>query len=156
MKVENGMHVHIHYTLKDDDGNIIDSSAGREALAFAVGQGDIILGLEKALLGKQIGDHIEVVVNPEEGYGERFEEAVQTVPKAQLAGIPELVVGMPLQAETDEGPVHVFITAINEDSVTLDGNHPLAGMRLHFSVDIEHIHPLHDAHHDEPRIILPN
>lgn len=158
MKVEAGKHVHIHYTLKNDAGEVLDSSEGRGALGFTAGAGEIIPGLEAALMGKSQGDHVEVTVAPKDGYGERIPEAVQEVPKAQFAAIPGLQVGMPLQAQTQEGVLTVFVAAINEDTVVIDGNHPLAGETLHFSVDIDVVHDAHDHHHDDdgPKIYMPH
>lgn len=158
MKVEAGKHVHIHYTLKNDAGEVLDSSEGRGALGFTAGAGEIIPGLEAALMGKSQGDHVDVVIAPKDGYGERIPEAVQEVPKAQFAAIPGLQVGMPLQAQTQEGVLTVFVAAIHEDTVVIDGNHPLAGETLHFSVDIDVVHDAHDHHHDDdgPKIYMPH
>lgn len=157
MKVAAGKHVHIQYTLKNDAGEVLDSSEGRGALGFTAGAGEIIPGLEAALMGKEEGDHVEVTIAAKDAYGERVAEAVQEVPKAQFAGIPDLQVGMPLQAQTPEGVLTVFVAAINDNTVVIDGNHPLAGETLHFSVDIEVVHDAHDHDHDhEPKIILPN
>lgn len=83
-----------------------------------------------------MGDRADVKVTPENGYGERFEEAIQQVDKAQLAHLPGLEVGMPLQADSPDGPVNFVITEIGEDIITLDGNHPLAGMELNFAVEV--------------------
>ena len=157
MKVAAGKHVHIQYTLKNDAGEVLDSSEGRGALGFTAGAGEIIPGLEAALMGKEECDHVEVTIAAKDAYGERVAEAVQEVPKAQFAGIPDLQVGMPLQAQTPEGVLTVFVAAINDNTVVIDGNHPLAGETLHFSVDIEVVHDAHDHDHDhEPKIILPN
>ena len=136
MQIENGRTVHIHYTLTDNEGNVIDSSSGHDPLIYTAGAGEIIPGLDRALIGKQAGDRAEVKVAPEDGYGERYEEAIQQVDKAQLAHLPDLEVGMPLQAETPNGPITFVIVEISDDSVTLDGNHPLAGVELNFAVEI--------------------
>lgn len=157
MKVEAGKHVHIHYVLKNDAGEVLDSSEGRGALGFTAGAGEIIPGLEQALMGKSQGDHVDVTIAPKDAYGERIPEAVQEVPKAQFEGIEGLQVGMPLQAQTPEGVLTVFVAAINDDTVVIDGNHPLAGETLHFSVDIDVVHDAHDHDHDhEPKIIMPH
>ena len=105
-------------------------------MAYVAGAGDIIPGLDNALIGKKVGDRADVKVTPENGYGERFEEAIQQVDKAQLAHLPGLEVGMPLQADSPDGPVNFVITEIGEDIITLDGNHPLAGMELNFAVEV--------------------
>jgi FKBP-type peptidyl-prolyl cis-trans isomerase SlyD len=126
----------IHYTLKDDDGKVLDSSAGGEPLAYIQGHGNLVSGLEKALEGKTQGDRVEVTLAPEEGYGTRSEALVQRVPKRSMQGSGEIRKGMQFQAQTDEG-VRVFtVTAVVGDMVTLDGNHPLADQTLHFDVEV--------------------
>ncbi|WP_072281477.1 FKBP-type peptidyl-prolyl cis-trans isomerase [Rappaport israeli] len=152
MQIQNNATVSIHYTLKNNDGEILDSSQGREPLVFVAGEQQILPALEQALMGKQKGEHIEVTLTPEEGYGVRHEEAVQEIPKSQLAEVPNLEVGMPLQAETPEGMVMVFVAAIGEETVIIDGNHPLAGQTLNFSVDIENV----ESNDESPKIIMPN
>ena len=150
MQIANGSTVHIHYTLTDNNGNVIDSSEGQEPLVYEAGSGQIIPGLDNALTGKGEGEHVDVKVSPAEGYGERVEEAVRQIDKAQLAHLPGLEVGMPLQADTPDGPVSFVIVEIGEDSVTLDGNHPLAGMELNFAVDIVKV----EAPKEASRIIV--
>jgi FKBP-type peptidyl-prolyl cis-trans isomerase SlyD len=126
----------IHYTLKDDDGKVLDSSAGGEPLAYIQGHGNLVSGLEKALEGKSQGNRIEVTLPPAEGYGTRNEALVQRVPKRSMQGSGEIRKGMQFQAQTDEG-VRVFtVTAVVGDMVTLDGNHPLADQTLHFDVEV--------------------
>ncbi len=126
----------IHYTLKDDDGKVLDSSAGGEPLAYIQGHGNLVSGLEKALEGKTQGDRLEVTVAPEEGYGKRNETLVQRVPKRSLQGAGEIRKGMQFQAQTDEGMRVFTVTAIVGDMVSLDGNHPLADQTLHFDVEV--------------------
>lgn len=152
MPISHGDKVSIHYTLTNDAGDILDSSQGKDALSYTAGTGEIIPGLDNALLGKEKGDHVEVTIAPADAYGERLEQAVQQVPREHFANIPELVIGLPLTAETPQGPVTVFVTDINENTVTIDGNHPLAGVTLHFSVDIDDI----KSGDNGPKIILPN
>jgi FKBP-type peptidyl-prolyl cis-trans isomerase SlyD len=126
----------IHYTLKDDDGKVLDSSVGGEPLAYIQGHGNLVSGLEKALEGKSQGNRIEVTLPPAEGYGTRNEALVQRVPKRSMQGSGEIRKGMQFQAQTDEG-VRVFtVTAVVGDMVTLDGNHPLADQTLHFDVEV--------------------
>jgi FKBP-type peptidyl-prolyl cis-trans isomerase SlyD len=126
----------IHYTLKDDDGKVLDSSAGGEPLAYIQGHGNLVSGLEKALEGKTQGNRIEVIVTPAEGYGTRNEALVQRVPKRSLQRAGEIRKGMQFQAQTDEG-VRVFtVSTVVGDMVTLDGNHPLADQTLHFNVEV--------------------
>lgn len=126
----------IHYTLKDDDGKVLDSSAGGEPLAYIQGHGNLVAGLEKALEGKSEGNRIAVTLSPAEGYGTRSEALVQRVPKRSLQRAGEIRKGMQFQAQTDEG-VRVFtVTTVVGDMVTLDGNHPLADQTLHFDVEV--------------------
>ena len=128
--------VNVHYTLKDDAGTVLDSSAGGEPLAYMHGNGNLIPGLEKALEGKRVGDKLNVAVAPEEGYGVRNEELVQNVPRSAFKGIPKLEVGMQFQADSNRGPRTVVVTAIEGDTITVDGNHPLADQTLNFEVEI--------------------
>jgi FKBP-type peptidyl-prolyl cis-trans isomerase SlyD len=126
----------IHYTLKDDSGEIIDSSAGGEPLAYIQGHGNLVPGLEKALEGKQDGSTLAVTVSPAEGYGIRDEKLVQSVPKRTLQGAGEIRKGMQFQARTEDG-IRVFtVTGIAGDMVMLDGNHPLADQNLHFDIEV--------------------
>lgn len=127
--------VTIHYTLRDDGGEVLDSSDGRDPLTYLHGTGNIVPGLEKALDGKQAGDEVKVKVTPAEGYGERDEANVRNVPRRRL---PEgkIEPGMRLRLQTEHGPMIVAVTAVEGDYVTIDGNHALAGMTLHFEVKV--------------------
>ncbi len=131
--------VSMHYTLKDDAGEVIDSSASGEPLTYMQGQGNIIPGLEKALEGKNVGDKVSVRVPPEEGYGEYSKDLVQQVPRRALKGISNIRVGMQLHAQTEQGPRAVTVTHIQSDMVTIDGNHALAGKALNFDVEITEV-----------------
>jgi FKBP-type peptidyl-prolyl cis-trans isomerase SlyD len=126
----------IHYTLKDDDGKVLDSSDGSEPLAYIQGHGNLVPGLEKALEGKKDGDALAVTLSPDEGYGTRNEALVQRVPKRSLQGSGEIRKGMQFRAQTEEGLRVFTVTAIVGDMVALDGNHPLADQTLHFDVEV--------------------
>jgi FKBP-type peptidyl-prolyl cis-trans isomerase SlyD len=126
----------IHYTLKDDQGEVLDSSAGGDPLAYIQGHGNLVPGLEKALEGKRAGERIEVTLPPAEGYGLRSEALVQRVPKRTLQGAGEIRKGTQFRAQTDEGLRVFTVTAVVGDMVTLDGNHPLADQTLHFAVEV--------------------
>lgn len=128
--------VTIHYTLRDDADEVIDSSADGEPLAYLHGHGNIIPGLERELAGKNAGDRLKVRVPAADGYGEYDRALVQQVPRRTLKGIANLKVGMRLQAGTQHGQRPVTVTRIAGDMVTLDGNHPLAGRNLQFEVEI--------------------
>lgn len=131
--------VSFHYTLTNDAGETLDSSAGRDPLAYLHGCGNIIPGLEKELAGKAAGAKLKVSVNPAEGYGLRDESLVQVVPRAAFGGAPDLEPGMQFQASTPEGIRVVTIVKVAGDDITLDGNHPLAGETLHFDVEITEV-----------------
>jgi FKBP-type peptidyl-prolyl cis-trans isomerase SlyD len=128
--------VTIHYTLKDDSGTVLDSSAGGEPLAYIQGHGNLISGLEKALEGKQGGHTMAVSIAPSDGYGIRNAALIQRVPRRALQNSGEIRQGMRFQARTDDGMRMFTVTAIVGDMVTLDGNHPLADKTLHFDVQV--------------------
>jgi len=136
MQISKNKVVSIDYTLTGDDGNVIDTSEGREPLAYIQGVGNIIPGLENALEGKTTGDRLTVKVTPEEGYGARDEGLQQIVNRDQFQGVEDLEVGMQFHAQTNQGVGVVTITAIEGEDVTVDGNHPLAGQNLNFDVAI--------------------
>lgn len=139
MQIADRCVAYFHYTLTNDAGDVLDSSNGRDPLPYLHGKGNIVPGLEKALAGKTVGDKLDVVVAPEEGYGPRIDSLVQIVPKAAFQGVDKLEPGMQFQAESNMGPVSVVVTAIDGDNVTVDGNHPLAGETLHFAVEITEV-----------------
>ncbi len=126
----------IHYTLKDDNGAVLDSSAGGEPLAYIQGHGNLVPGLEKALEGQQEGSTLAVSIAPADGYGVRDEGLIQRVPKRSLQGAGELKKGMQFQARTEDGMRLFTVTAVVGDMVTLDGNHPLADQTLNFDVEV--------------------
>jgi FKBP-type peptidyl-prolyl cis-trans isomerase SlyD len=128
--------VTIHYTLKDDAGTILDSSAGGDPLAYLQGHGNLVAGLERALEGRQEGNSLAVVVSPADGYGTRDESLVQRVPKRSLQGAGAVKKGMQFQARTEDGMRLFTVAAVIGDMVTLDGNHPLADQTLHFEVQV--------------------
>ena len=131
--------VSIHYTLTDKDGDVLDSSEGQEPLHYLHGASNIIPGLEKKLVGKKVGDQLNVVVEPAEGYGEHQAQLVQSVPRSAFDGVDKIKPGMQFQAQSDQGPMHVIVTEISDETVTVDGNHPLAGQTLHFDVTVEQV-----------------
>ena len=136
MQISKNKVVTIDYTLTDEQGNVIDSSKGQQPLAYIHGIGNIIPGLEDALEGKQQGDALNVSVAPDQGYGERNEDLLQVIPRSQFVGVDDLAVGMQFQAEGQNGPQVVTISSIAGDEITIDGNHPLAGVTLNFEVEV--------------------
>jgi len=136
MKIADKTVVSIDYTLKDDSGNIVDSSEGSDPLVYLHGANNIIPGLESALSGKTVGEQISVRVPPEQAYGVRDDEKMQAVPKS-LFGDEDIKVGAQYHAAGPQGQhLTVTVVGISDDEVTVDGNHPLAGFHLNFDVKI--------------------
>lgn len=132
--------VAIHYTLKNDAGEVLDSSEGMEPLVYLHGFGNIIPGLEDALLGKKVGDSLQVTVQPADGYGEMMNELRQVVPVDMFEGVDDIEVGQMFETQSQEGHIMlVTVTAIEDGQVTIDANHPLAGEVLHFDVTVEEV-----------------
>lgn len=137
LEVSDGMVVCLDYTLRLDDGEIVDTSENREPIEFVQGQRQIVPGLEQELYGMGVGEEKSVVVQPSEGYGERDPEANQVVPRDAFQEGVELEPGMPIQVSDGSGrTATAFVAEINDESVKLDFNHPLAGETLHFDVEI--------------------
>ncbi len=136
MEVSKHKVVSIDYTLTGDGGQVIDSSKGREPLAYLQGAGNIIPGLESALEGKTSGDQIKVAIPPEKGYGVHDARMVQPVPRSAFGDAAKIEPGMQFQANTQAGPRLVTVVAVKGDEVTIDANHPLAGKTLNFDVNI--------------------
>ena len=137
MKIVTNAKVKIEYTLKNDSGEILDSSEGAEPLAYIQGIGALIPGLEKALEGNEEGESISVSINPAEAYGEYDDNLVFDVPKESFKSDDPMSEGMQVQAEKKNGSLQMLtIKAVGKDTVTLDGNHPLAGETLHFDVQV--------------------
>lgn len=139
MQIAENSVARFHYTLTNDAGEVIDSSRGREPLAYLHGAGNIVPGLEEAMAGKQVGDAFQVEVAPEDGYGLHQEGLVQEVPRAAFQGVDEIEPGMSFQAQTPQGVHSVTVTKVTSELVTVDGNHPLAGQTLHFDVEVTQV-----------------
>lgn len=131
--------VFIHYTLTDDDGEVIDSSEGHAPLAYIHGAGNIIPGLESALLGKSVGDAFKVSIPPEDAYGVRDDSLVQPVPRQAFHGVDEIEPGMQFHADSPGGGQLVTVVDVQGDTVILDGNHPMSGLTLNFDVQVTEI-----------------
>ena len=132
--IENGKIVSVHYTGKLTDGEMFDTSEGREPLKFQVGSGQIIPGFEQALIGKSAGDKVTVNIPVEEAYGEVREDLIVSVPVTQMPGPVE--VGQSLQAQGENGSFNVLVKEVSESHVLIDGNHPLAGKELVFDIEV--------------------
>ena len=136
MTISENKVVQMHYELKNNDGQVLDSSNGREPLAYIHGMGNIIPGLEKELLNKTKGDKISAVIAPAEAYGLKDDDKIFKVEKKQFQGEGEIQVGMQIQAEADGRMEVGTVENIEGDEVTLNFNHPLAGETLHFDVEV--------------------
>lgn len=133
--IQQGSTVKVHYTGRFTNGDVFDTSSGKDPLYFQIGAGQIIPGFENALIGKKIGDNVTVNIKPEEAYGPVREELLVKVPKDKLPGPVEI--GQSLQAVSDDNqPVQVIVTEVHEDYVIIDGNHPLAGEELVFDIEV--------------------
>jgi FKBP-type peptidyl-prolyl cis-trans isomerase 2 len=132
--IQNGNKVKVHYTGKTN-GEIFDSSEGREPIEFVVGSKQVIEGFENAVIGKNIGDEIVVEIPPSEGYGESKDDLIISVAKDQVP--PDAQIGQTLQGVDPEGmPFNVMVSDIQDDVVILDLNHPLSGKTLQFTISI--------------------
>lgn len=131
--------VTIEYTLTDTEEHVLDKADSGKPLAYVHGIGAAIPGLETALEGKSPGDTLQVSVPPEEAYGQRNEDLVSAVPLKMFEGVDEVKTGMQFQAETENGPRIVTVVDVHEDQVTIDANHPLAGVTLNFDVKIRDV-----------------
>lgn len=139
MQISTGKVVFIDYTLTDDDQEIIDSSRGGEPLGYLHGVGQLVPGLEAALEGRTAGESFQVVVSPEDGYGQPDPALVAVIPADQIEGVDEIEEGMQLHTETEDGEQTVIVTKIEGNEVTIDANHPLAGLTLHFDVTVREV-----------------
>lgn len=141
MQVKDNCVVAFHYAVSNAKGVELDSTRGHLPALYLHGRGQLVPGLERALAGRAIGDHIDVVVPPTLGYGPRDPELVQILPLTVVEHAGDIQVGMQFQAQTEDGPLPVRVVNVGKDTITVDGNHPWAGQELHFSVQIRHIRP---------------
>jgi FKBP-type peptidyl-prolyl cis-trans isomerase SlyD len=141
MQIEKHTVVSIHYTLRNEAGEVLESSKGAEPLAYIQGVGGIIPGLESALEGKASGESVRIKVPPEQAYGARDDELVQDVPRDRFSGVESIEPGMQFHAQTEGGVQVVTVTRVEGESVTVDANHPLAGATLDFEVDVLDVRP---------------
>lgn len=159
-KISDGKAVSIDYTLKDDDGTLLDTTEEREPLSYLHGANNIIPGLEDALEGKEGGESVSVVIPPEEGYGTRNEELMIDVDPSNFPDLSQVQLGTRVQVQTNNGVRLATVIGITDEAVTLDLNHPLAGKTLHFDVEVadvqqasdeevEHGHLHTEGHHHQ-------
>lgn len=155
------MVVSMHYTLTDNDGNTLDTSSGKDPLVYLQGHQNIIPGLETQMEGKEVGAKFTATVDPANGYGELNPALVQDVPKTNFPDSEQIAPGMQFQTMTEQGPIVLTVKEVKEESVTVDGNHPLAGVTLNFEVEVMevrnaseeeiahgHVHGPGGHHHD--------
>jgi FKBP-type peptidyl-prolyl cis-trans isomerase SlyD len=139
MQIADNSVVSFHYTLTDDQGQVIDSSEGREPLTYMHGSGQIVPGLEKVMTGRAAGDQFKVDVTPEEGYGVHHPELAQELPREAFQGVEDIQPGMQFQGHGPQGVINVTVTKVDGDTVHIDGNHPLAGQTLHFDIEVTEV-----------------
>ncbi len=139
MKIENQSVVSLNYILRDAAGEILDQNSEGEPLTYLHGASNIISGLEDALEGRQAGDSFKVEIPPKQGYGEKDPALVKQVPKSRFKEAEHLREGVQFEIETPQGTQTYTVTGIEENTVRLDGNHPLAGKTLHFEIEVLHL-----------------
>ncbi|MDD4914382.1 MAG: peptidylprolyl isomerase [Methylococcales bacterium] len=143
MQITDKTAVSIHYTLTDNGGEQLDSSIGAEPLVYLHGAGNIIPGLENALTGRRIGEKLNVTIAPEQAYGVIDENMTQVVSRKMFEGM-DIEIGMQFHADVSHGSGVITIAEINGDDITIDGNHPLAGVTLNFDVEVVDVRPATD------------
>jgi FKBP-type peptidyl-prolyl cis-trans isomerase SlyD len=140
MKIAPKSVVTIDYTLKSEGGDVLDTSEGGEPLTYLHGMGNLVPGLEKALEGHDAGDSLEVNLAPADGYGDRDDKLVRNLPVRKLAsGDKPPQVGRRYRAQLEDGIAVVLVTGLKGDYATVDANHPLAGMSLHFQIKVKEV-----------------
>ena len=136
-KAENGNTVKVHYTGTFENGEVFDTSVGNDPISFTIGAMQVIPGFENTVVGMAIGETRKVTLSPDQAYGNVINEMIQEVPKQF---VPETVqVGERLTTSTEQGPFNVTVVEVKEESVVLDGNHPMAGKTLNFEIELVEI-----------------
>ena len=138
-QAKSGDNVRVHYTGKFANGEVFDSSVGKDALQFVLGAGQLIAGFDRAVVGMQPGEAKTATFGPEEGYGVPQENLVFVVDRQTLPAQLDPEVGQRYQIQGDGSPVAVSVIAVSPESITLDGNHPLAGKELTFEIQLVEI-----------------
>ena len=136
-KIKTGDKVKVHYNGTLEDGSVFDTTSGKEPFEFTLGSGEVISGFERVVEGMSAGDKQSVSLNPAEAFGEYHEDLVLEVPRTQLPEDIDPKIGMALQAKSPDGTVtRMNVTKVSDDSVTLDSNHPLAGKKVNFEIEL--------------------
>lgn len=133
--VQNGNTIKVHYTGKLSNGEQFDSSIGRDPLSFTVGRMEVIPGFENAVLGKEVGDKVQITIPSDEAYGNVDENLIVKVDNQMLNG-QKFGVGQNLQVMTEQGPYNVVVKEVYDSHIIIDGNHPLAGKELMFDIEV--------------------
>jgi len=128
--------VEIHYTLKNDAGEVLDSSAGGEPLMYLHGTHGLIQGLENELAGRVTGDKFNAVIPPELAYGETDADLIHTIDRSMFRGVDNIEPGMVFTAQGENGQQQITVKAVDGDQIIIDGNHEMAGQTLHFDVEV--------------------
>ncbi|MGA9343052.1 MAG: peptidylprolyl isomerase [Rhodanobacteraceae bacterium] len=152
MNIDDGRVATIHYTVTDEAGEVLDQSAPDAPLSYLHGAGNIVPGLERALAGQEIGSSIEADVAPELGYGPRRDALVQDIPRSAFPNA-DVKPGMQFEARTENGPLLVTVAKVEDEHITVDGNHPLAGKTLHFAVKVADVREATEIESNEGRVV---
>ena len=139
MQIAKNSVVSFDYTLTDPQGKVIDSSKGQQPLTYLHGAGGIIPGLEAQMEGKSAGDSFTAVIAPENAYGNKDASMIQAVPRSAFKGVDDIKPGMQFQAQSPQGPRVVTVVAVTPTEVTVDANHPLAGVELKFDINVVNV-----------------
>lgn len=156
MKIANNQVISLHYTLTNEEGQVLDTSQGLEPLRYLHGHKNIISGLEKGLEGAQVGEDLQLEISPEEGYGLYYPHLVQEIPLENLQHLGELKIGNLLEVETEAGPQIVTLLELSDTTATLDANHPLAGEKLFFQLNVVDIREASSEEINQGLVILPS
>lgn len=141
MKIKKGSRVTFHYELRDDKGNILDSTFGSEPVIYIQGEGEIIEGLEEFMEGEEAGFEAKVTIPPEKAYGVTNEDLIVFAGPENFDDNVEIEVGSSVETEDPEGETITFrIIEVTEDKVYLDGNHPLADKTLDYKIEVVEVH----------------
>jgi len=155
VKASKGKKAHIHYTGTFEDGEVFDSSKGKDPLAFEVGAGQVVPGFDKAVEGMKVGEKKSVTIKPVDAYGEPRDELVQEVPKEALGDMKDKVKeGMVLGVHHPQAPqpIPARVIEVGEKTVKLDMNHPLAGKTLKFDIELMEVSAGGDTKEAEPHV----
>ncbi len=151
MKIKEKHYVAIDYTLTVDSGTVADKSEPDAPLGFVVGMGRIVPALEQALVGKELGESLQIDIKAADGYGERSDELIQELPRNQFPDDVEIEEGMVFQAQTPHGMMRFTVDSVTDETVKADLNHPMAGKDLHFDVKIVEVREATEAELNPPK-----